>query len=360
MFRALGAELITPPMNSFKTLEIGSALSPGEMCLPFKLMLGNLIGAWERGADTVLFPATMGPCRLGMYGELLKRILEREGYSYKWILLDSPQAIGWLEFMRRLRQVPDAAACSVPEMMRALQLTFGILFDFEQLHQSYGLLCGDAKLSASAERNDREAETAIKSDENLHEIKACLEKRKKEMQRLRKMKNESVRTEREITLLVTGEIFSCVEPFANHQIEQQLQKEKVSYLLTPDIRWWMHKTFHLPYFGRESDASGEKRSRHDIGGLPCEVGGYARDTVRLGQNAKKMGFDGVIQLFPAGCMPEIVAKSVFDAESTSIGVPVLSLIFDEMGGEAGYITRVEAFVDLIRRQKQAKRKRDRG
>lgn len=34
-----------------------------------------------------------------------------------------------------------------------------------------------------------------------------------------------------------------------------------------------------------------------------------------------------------------------------IDIPILSLIMDEQTGKAGYLTRLEAFVDLMRRKK---------
>ena len=35
-----------------------------------------------------------------------------------------------------------------------------------------------------------------------------------------------------------------------------------------------------------------------------------------------------------------------------VNLPILSLIMDEQTGKAGYITRLEAFVDLMRRKKR--------
>ena len=35
-------------------------------------------------------------------------------------------------------------------------------------------------------------------------------------------------------------------------------------------------------------------------------------------------------------------------------IPILPLIMDEQTGKAGYITRLEAFVDLMRRRKRRK------
>jgi len=46
-------------------------------------------------------------------------------------------------------------------------------------------------------------------------------------------------------------------------------------------------------------------------------------------------------------MPEIVAEAILPGVSTAMGIPVLTLIIDEHSGEAGILTRLEAFVDLL-------------
>ena len=61
------------------------------------------------------------------------------------------------------------------------------------------------------------------------------------------------------------------------------------------------------------------------------------------------GLNGVIQVAPFTCMPEIVAESILPLVSRQEHIPILSLFFDEHSGEAGVQTRLEAFVDLIRK-----------
>ncbi|HYE69455.1 MAG TPA: acyl-CoA dehydratase activase-related protein, partial [Anaerovoracaceae bacterium] len=99
-FSEIGIDIITPQANTDRGLEKGSEVSPDEICIPFKLMVSNLMEAYRLGADTVIMPATMGPCRLGEYGELLKSILDKRGYRFNWILLDSPSDIGKKELLR--------------------------------------------------------------------------------------------------------------------------------------------------------------------------------------------------------------------------------------------------------------------
>ena len=53
-------------------------------------------------------------------------------------------------------------------------------------------------------------------------------------------------------------------------------------------------------------------------------------------------------------MPEIMSQNIFPTIRGEHEIPLLTLIMDEQTGKAGYITRLEAFVDLMRRKKRAK------
>jgi predicted nucleotide-binding protein (sugar kinase/HSP70/actin superfamily) len=51
-------------------------------------------------------------------------------------------------------------------------------------------------------------------------------------------------------------------------------------------------------------------------------------------------------------MPEIMSQNIFPTMREDHEIPILTLIMDEQTGKAGYITRLEAFVDLMRRRKR--------
>ena len=51
-------------------------------------------------------------------------------------------------------------------------------------------------------------------------------------------------------------------------------------------------------------------------------------------------------------MPEIVAQSTFSSIYEKYGVPIMSLVVDELTGEVGYQTRIEAFVDMLNLRKE--------
>ena len=54
-------------------------------------------------------------------------------------------------------------------------------------------------------------------------------------------------------------------------------------------------------------------------------------------------------------MPEIVAESLLSSVEHELGIPVLTLIIDEMTGEAGYMTRVEAFIDMLEKRRECEK-----
>ena len=88
--------------------------------------------------------------------------------------------------------------------------------------------------------------------------------------------------------------------------------------------------------------------------LMRDIGGDALECVSDVVFADKKGKDGIIHISPFTCMPEIMSQNIFPTMRGEHDIPILTLIMDEQTGKAGYITRLEAFVDLMRRKKRAK------
>jgi predicted nucleotide-binding protein (sugar kinase/HSP70/actin superfamily) len=58
--------------------------------------------------------------------------------------------------------------------------------------------------------------------------------------------------------------------------------------------------------------------------------------------------DGFIQVTPFACGPEAIVGDLLERRIKQAGKPLLKLNFEEHSGEAGVITRLEAFLDLIK------------
>jgi len=63
------------------------------------------------------------------------------------------------------------------------------------------------------------------------------------------------------------------------------------------------------------------------------------------------GIDGIVELLPFTCLPEITIMNILPRISRDLKVPIIPFILDEQSGQAGMRTRLEAFVDLLYRRR---------
>lgn len=336
----IGVDVVIPTLNSTKVLENGSKYAPEEMCLPFKLMIANYISAYEQGADTALMVSTMGPCRLGEYGELLKSILDKNGYSLNWIIIDTPHDIGVKELLRRLAFVVQDSHKNTAQILSSLAGVYRVIKRFEKLGKKAAWMSGYEIEKGAYKKLVQECKKEISEAPSIKEALKIIGQYHK---LCREIKIDKYK--KPIKVILTGEIYSLIEPFANNYIEEKLMDMGVSYEKQITVGWWIDHTVVNP-FGLYL---AQKRKNEY---LDYCIGGYAKETIEDGIKSKTKKFDGVIQIFPVGCMPEIVSKSILTQMSKEMDIRVLTVIFDEMNGEAGYITRIEAFIDMLSRRKK--------
>lgn len=62
--------------------------------------------------------------------------------------------------------------------------------------------------------------------------------------------------------------------------------------------------------------------------------------------------DGIIALSAFGCGPDSLMVDEIEWHSKQMNIPMIHINIDEHTGEAGYVTRIEAFVDMLIRKKR--------
>jgi predicted nucleotide-binding protein (sugar kinase/HSP70/actin superfamily) len=71
----------------------------------------------------------------------------------------------------------------------------------------------------------------------------------------------------------------------------------------------------------------------------------------LACTSKKL-VDGIIFMISFPCGPDSIIRVLCEQENKALGnIPMLTLVMDEHTGEGGFLTRIEAFVDMLRRKK---------
>jgi predicted nucleotide-binding protein (sugar kinase/HSP70/actin superfamily) len=92
--------------------------------------------------------------------------------------------------------------------------------------------------------------------------------------------------------------------------------------------------------------------------LKDSPGGEAVKTVAEAVQFAKQKVDGIVHIYPFTCMPENIALAALEKISEDYNVPLLSLSFDEHTSRTGFLTRLEAFVDLIKRRKRNEQEKE--
>lgn len=341
LFDGLGIEYIIPPINNKIALELGSKNSPEEMCLPYKIMMGNFFQALENGADTAILPGSCGPCRFGKYAELQMNSFNRLGVDLEFVVIDSPGELGLTELFTRINKISSQSERSRYMQLKSLLKAKKVMNLIDEIEAKAHFLSGYEKNRGEAKKILSSCKIQSLDTDSPDEMIKIMEYHRDKLQHM-----EIDEDKKPIKIAIIGEIYTIIEPFSNFNLEEKLMDFGVSFSrkLTPS--WWIKDLLLKPI---RLNSLKINRSANEY--LSIGVGGHGRECIGEAVLASKEGYDGAIQVFPLGCMPEIVSKAILPTISTEKDFPIMSLVVDEMSGEAGFITRVEAFIDLLERRR---------
>lgn len=342
--RRLGVEPYIPPYSSKRTLSLGTKNSPESICLPYKLILGNFIEAIEGGADYVAMISSPGICRLGEYGSGIQNTLEDMGYHANYIELQLYDGVkGMFKFLTELTGIKNPVT-----IVRAIVFAFRKIFAADRM---------ETLLSYYRAREIKigEAEKAFKKGMKLiYEANHYRELKKAEKEAIALVKAVEIDENRDVLHVdLTGEIYLVQDPFSNQNIERELGKMGVQTRRTLTVSSFL-KDAIIPKMFVKGETHLERSFRLAKPYLSRDIGGDSLECVSDIVFANEKGKDGIIHISPFTCMPEIMSQNFFPAMRENCDIPILPLIMDEQTGKAGYITRLEAFVDLMRRRKRKK------
>lgn len=339
----LGNEVIPPPQCSKKTLEIGTKYSPETMCLPLKINIGNYVESIEKGADTIIITGSCGPCRFGFYSMLEKEILKDLGYDVKIISLDPPDGKP-LEFVKRLMQAANTK--NLYKIVKSIVRGGKVLQAVDELTNLENKTRAKALNGLEVDVIMDSFHLKIEEVYGVEETLRLVNDTKTKLKNVKKDENKET-----LKVGIVGEIYTIIEPFANLYVERKLGHlgVEVEKSLTPSS-WVKHHLLPGPIGSKEEKEKWKAAKPY----LSTLVGGHGRETIGSTVLYAEADFDGIIQILPLTCMPEIVAESILPTIQKDYNVPIMTLIVDEMTGEAGYLTRLEAFVDLLHKRKDEK------
>ena len=337
MFDDLGIESIIPPFSTKETLEIGSRESPECICLPFKIMLGNYIKSIEAGADTIVITGSCGPCRFGYYGPLQQQILKDMGYNVDFIILDPPKE-GFFKLVHNIKKLSGKSIMSVRSIFNA----YKVCVEIDKLNEIQYYIRPRAKNKALVNKIIHDFKIQVL---RVHGTSETIELLEETCNRLLALEiDEDIDP---VKIGIIGEIYTIIDPFSNFNVEERLGNMGAEIHRSMTIREWAENNLIKPMTLRKGYVL-EKRLAKPY--IPVLIGGHTQQCIGHAINYALEGYDGLVQIYPMTCMPEIVSRSILPQVEKDYNIPILYLIVDEQIGEANYQTRLEAFYDYVENQ----------
>ena len=339
--KEIGVEAFIPPYTNKKTLSLGTKNSPEAICLPYKLILGNFIEAIEGGVDYVSMIASPGICRLGEYGRNIEQVLKELGYKANCIELNLYDGFkGMIDYLVRISNSKNYF-----KIFYAIYLAVRTVFALDELQSFLSYYRAREINKGDAEKAFNRAIKMIRNANTARELSKALKNGLKEISSVEIDKNKNV-----LHVDLTGEIYIVNDEFSNQNMERELGAMGVQVRRSLTISSFL-KDAIIPKMFKKGETHLERAYRLAKPYLMRDIGGDSLECISDVLYAKERNVDGLIHVSPFTCMPEIMSQNIFPKMREDINLPILTLIMDEQTGRAGYITRLEAFVDLMRRKK---------
>ncbi len=331
----LGMEVVALPPTSRRTLDIGIRHTPETLCIPCKLLFGSYVEAAERGAQEIVMLGGPGTCRLGYSaGQHLQRLGEM-GFTVRAHTFDLYRV--WQDMFRLTGAFSEQRA--VHELIAPFRFLLALLTLTDDLETWTLRVRPREQERGATERAYARAVERLQALRSRQELNGEKESIVDEVRCVAQLDRPVLR------IGLVGDLYTILTPFLNHNLEVELGRMGV------EVHRWFHYTGQivLPMprplaqdrWSRALQA-GRRYLRRDVGGFAQTVVGEAALMTQLDE------VDGLIHVAPFNCTPEVVAQGALVALQRERGIPVLNLSFDEHTGRAGVMTRLEAFVDMLR------------
>lgn len=306
-FSSLGFKIILSDPTTKQTMSEGSALVVTETCLPIKIYLGHILNLInKKGVKNIFVPSiqSIAPkiyncSKIRGLPDLVRNVVKGDYNLIEATLDKSAKKQGLYEFLAEA--VAPFGITDMHKIKEASKQGWKVYNNFLVMMRaglSYKKALSNAlqgKVLIESQSNSHPISVALVSHGyNIYDERACM----KIFDKLEKMD---------------------VKVFTSLQLTSEQMEEGIASL-----------GFHR-YWANEDEMVGT-------------AGHYLKDNK----------IDGIITLNAFGCGPDSLMIERIMRKAKDSGKPMLSLTIDEHTGEAGFITRLEAFIDMLYRKKRSK------
>ena len=304
-FTKLGFEIILSNPTTKKTLVEGAGLVVTETCLPIKVYVGHVLNLLEKGVKNIFVPSIQSVApkiyncsKIRGLPDLIINVVKGEYNLIEATLDKSEKNLGLFEFLKQA--VKPFGINDEEEIRTALKAGF-------VLHNNFRVMMQHNLTFDEALKNAKDGKVVINSNDNkdkginvalvahgynIYDKRVCMDV-------FKKLKDLGVN------------VFSAL------QLTDEELKDGINTLETE--MYWANQ---------------------------LEMTGAA------GHYLKKDSIDGLITITAFGCGPDSLMIEDIKRKAKNFNKPLLNLTIDEHTGEAGFVTRLEAFCDMLYRKKR--------
>ena len=347
----MGAQVYIPDGNNIHSLEKGLRNSPEWVCFPFKTTLSNMIQALDSGVKNIAMVTDFGPCRLGFYYAVQERILKDMGYEFEMKHLPQGDLLTfeWVDFLRSICENPKYS--SMGNILRTVRIFLMKSYLIAMSEELEGKTRCCEKFRGDTTRTFKKSLLTIDRAKTFQELKAARREIRRSFEKIpRRIPEDDL-----LVVGLTGEIFVLLDEFSNHAIKRKLGEMGCEVHMGTSMYDWVKHKLHVNF--RRKYLEHVSRKHKSIGGLQMDIGGEAIWVTGEYVLRSQEEFDGFVHIYPFTCMPEITAKAIINNwyGKGIFHLPPFFFSFDEHSGEAGLVTRLESYIDLLRRRKKRAR-----
>lgn len=299
---SLGFEIVLSDKTTTKLINDGAGHVVSDTCLPIKVFVGHLINLLDKGVDTIFVPSLQSTdykinncSKIRGLPEIIRNVIDR---PFKMIepTLDKTEGLNIKDFCYETARQLD-------------------IFD-------EGLI--EKAIDAGWECYDRFIQMAKSGVSQKVAIESAIQNK----QAIKKM--ELVKP---LSVVVMAHGYNLYDERLSMRLLDKLEKMGVKAFTALDIT-------------REQQLNSIK----ELG----EIQYWANELDLTGTAAFYLlnnSVDGIIALSAFGCGPDSLMVDEIQYHANERNMPMIHLTIDEHTGEAGFVTRLEAFVDMLSRKK---------
>lgn len=304
-FTDLGIEVVISDKTTKETMSKGSALVVSETCLPVKVYVGHILNLLDKGIDKIFVPSIQSidhkiyNCsKIRGLPDLIRNVVKRDFTLIDATLDKSEKKQGLYEFLGEC--VKPFGITDEKRIKTASKAGWKVFNNFK-IMMSSGIPFEKALKFA------KEGKVVIVNSQKEYPINVAL------------VSHAYNLYDDRVSMKIFDKLEKLdVKAFTANQIAEEQLMEGVNALESK------------LYWANELEMTGA-------------AGHYLQDNK----------IDGIITVNAFGCGPDSIMVERIQRYARKFNKPCLNLSIDEHTGEAGFVTRIEAFTDMLFRKKRA-------